>query len=170
MFFLELIMPSSLTINILMVCLGNICRSPSAYGVLLKQLENKNLTNKITVDSAGTGDWHVGCAPDPRAVKAAAARGYDISYLKARQIEKADFERFNYILAMDQSNKKELLKLAPDIFKGKIGLLLDYGDSAHREIPDPYYSGDQGFELVLDLVEDASSRFLESVISKNKLI
>ena len=153
-----------------MVCLGNICRSPSAHGVLLKQLENKNLTNKITVDSAGTGDWHVGCAPDPRAVKAAAARGYDISYLKARQIEKPDFERSDYILAMDQSNKKELLKLAPDTFKGKIGLLLDYGDSAHREVPDPYYSGDQGFELVLDLVEDASSRFLESVISQNKLI
>ena len=163
-------MPSSLTINILMVCLGNICRSPSAHGVLLKQLENNKLTSKITVDSAGIGDWHVGCAPDPRAVKAAAARGYDISYLKARQIEKADFERFNYILAMDQSNKKELLRLAPDIFKGKIGLLLDYGDSAHREIPDPYYSGVQGFELVLDLVEDASSRFLESIISKNKLI
>ena len=153
-----------------MVCLGNICRSPSAHGVLLKQLENKNLTNKITVDSAGTGDWHVGCAPDPRAVKAAAARGYDISYLKARQIEKPDFERSDYILAMDQSNKKELLKLAPDTFKGKIELLLDYGDSAHREVPDPYYSGDQGFELVLDLVEDASSRFLESVISQNKLI
>ena len=114
--------------------------------------------------------WHVGCTPDPRAVKAAAARGYDISCLKARQIEKPDFERFDYILAMDQSNKKELLKLAPDIFKGKIELLLDYGDSAHREVPDPYYSGDQGFELVLDLVEDASSRFLESVISKNKLI
>lgn len=148
-------------VRVLMVCLGNICRSPSAQGVLEKIIENKGLQKLVHVDSAGTGDWHIGEAPDPRAVSAAASRGYIIHQLSARQVERRDFEYFDYILCMDRSNLTTLRELCPPGRRSKLQLLMEYGESSsHDTVPDPYYSGEQGFELVLDLLEDACNNFV----------
>lgn len=147
-------------VRVLMVCLGNICRSPTAHGVFQKYLENKGLNGVIQVDSAGTGDWHIGEHPDPRAVAAAAERGYAIDQLVARQVVRHDFHDFDYILCMDRTNLRNLKDLCPPAFHSKLQLLLDYGDSSHDTVPDPYYSGDQGFQLVLDLIESACEAFL----------
>ncbi len=154
---------SSPTVRILLVCLGNICRSPTAHGVLLKRIADKGFGHAITVDSAGTGDWHIGAAPDPRSARAAANRGYDLSALRARQVQAADFEKFDLILAMDRTNLRDLRTLCPPRFKSKLKLFLDYGSSEHDAVPDPYYSGEQGFELVLDLVEDACEQLLAAL-------
>ena len=162
-------MSSFVEINVLMVCLGNICRSPTAHGVLLKKVKNKKLENIIKVDSAGTGDWHIGSNPDPRSIAAAARRGYNIGHFKARQVHNSDFARFDYILAMDRNNQSDLDKRASRVSKKKIELLLDYGSTEHKVVPDPYYSGEQGFELVLDLIEEASVNFLETIITHHKL-
>jgi protein-tyrosine phosphatase len=147
-------------VRVLMVCLGNICRSPSAQGVLEKLIENQGLQHLVEVDSAGTGDWHLGEAPDSRSISAAAARGYEIDHLRARQVERHDFTRFDYILCMDRSNLNTVRELCPRAHRSKLQLLMDYGESSHDTVPDPYYSGAQGFELVLDLLEDACDRFL----------
>ena len=162
-------MSSFVEINVLMVCLGNICRSPTAHGVLLNKVKNKKLEKIIKVDSAGIGDWHIGSSPDPRSIAAAARRGYNIGHLKARQVQNSDFARFDYILAMDRNNQSDLGKRAPNVSKKKIKLLLDYGSTEHKVVPDPYYSGEQGFELVLDLIEEASMNFLETIIAHHKL-
>ena len=111
-------MPLNKKINVLMVCLGNICRSPIAHGVLLKLIKERELDHLIEVDSAGTGDWHVGSKPDLRAIQVSAVRGYDIDDLRARQVEDVDFTHFHYILAMDERNKRDLEKLAPREFDG----------------------------------------------------
>lgn len=150
-------------INLLMVCLGNICRSPTAHGVMLDQIAKQGLEEKIKVDSAGTGDWHIGENPDARAVAAARSRGYAIDQLVARQVDAADFERFDYILCMDRNNLRVLRDLCPAKHKAKLHLFLDFADSAHETVPDPYYSGAQGFELVLDLVEDACAGLLQHI-------
>ena len=152
-----------------MVCLGNICRSPIAHGVLLKLIKERELDHLIEVDSAGTGDWHVGSKPDLRAIQVSAVRGYDIDHLRARQVEDVDFTHFHYILAMDQRNKKELEKLAPRRFGGVCRLLLDYNQTEQKEVPDPYYGGARDFELVLDLVEQACIEFLKTLVSKHSL-
>ena len=150
-------------VQVLMVCLGNICRSPTAHGVLEKIIENKQMSPLIQVDSAGTGDWHLGESPDNRSQQAAARRGYDLSPYRARQVEAGDFTRFDYILAMDRTNLKDLRASCPASHQPKLQLLLDYGDSGHESVPDPYYSGAQGFELVLDLVEEACERLFHHI-------
>lgn len=150
--------------RVLFVCLGNICRSPTAHAVFEKLLHGEGLADRVLVDSAGTGDWHVGHSPDRRATAAAAGRGYDMSALRARQFSAEDFQRFDYILAMDRHNLDDILALAPPASDAKVGLFLDYADAfSEREVPDPYYGGDSGFEHVLDLVEDAARGLLREL-------
>ena len=147
------------------MCLGNICRSPTAEGVFRHLIETRGLQHQITIDSAGTGDWHIGKGADLRATQAALTRGYDLSSLRARQAIADDFRQFDYILAMDNANLRDLRKLAPSDFTGYLGLFLDF---AHRsdfsEVPDPYYGGNEGFELVLDLIEEASEGLLQHIL------
>lgn len=150
--------------NVLFVCLGNICRSPTADGIFRELVKRAKLEQKIIVDSAGTGDWHIGKAPDSRTVSAAKKRGYDLSILRARQVSAADFDEFDYVLAMDNSNLRHLHALRPPHFAGHLGLLLDFGSNKkYREVPDPYYGDSDGFELVLDLVEEAAEGLLTHI-------
>lgn len=150
--------------RVLFVCLGNICRSPTAHGVFVSMLEQRQLTDRIVIDSCGTGAWHVGKAPDPRAMAAAARRGYDLSALRARQVSSTDFKRFDYILAMDQMNLQELRALCPADYAGHLGLFLPFaGNDLLEEVPDPYYGGRDGFNHVLDLVEQASEGLLREI-------
>ncbi|MCF4099920.1 low molecular weight protein-tyrosine-phosphatase [Maritalea mediterranea] len=144
--------------SILLVCLGNICRSPTAHAVLQQMALKDDIS--LEIDSAGTGDWHIGHTPDERAMNAAAARGYDLSALKARQVTQDDFYRFDLILAMDRSNLRNLKKLAPADASAQVELFLPYGDSTTEEVPDPYFGGEDGFDHVLNLIEDASSSIL----------
>lgn len=155
--------------RILFVCLGNICRSPTAHGVFEQMVQAEQLSHVITVDSAGTGDWHVGRAPDERAVRAARGRGYDLSHLRARQVRADDFGHFDYILAMDRANLLDLERLAPVHFSGTLGLFLDYARALDTvEVPDPYGGGMDGFERVLALVENASLGLLEHLKTRHK--
>lgn len=147
-------------VNILFVCLGNICRSPTAHGIFEKMVADAGLQDKIRVDSAGTGDWHIGKSPDPRASEAALSRNHDLSHLRARQVSPEDFLEFDYILAMDKQNLVDLQALALPEFNGHLGLFLDYGSSVLTEVPDPYCGGRDNFEHVLDLVEDAGEGLL----------
>lgn len=150
--------------KVLFVCLGNICRSPTADGIFRNLVAQANLDQKILVDSAGTGDWHIGKAPDARTVAAARNRGYDLSVLRARQVNKNDFAEFDYVLAMDNSNLKDLQRMKPFDYKGHLGLFLEFGSRGdYLEVPDPYYGGKEGFELVLDLVEDAAQGLLNHI-------
>ncbi len=158
------------TVSVLFCCLGNICRSPTAQGVFEVLRDRQGLSRQIAVDSCGTGDWHVGKAPDHRAAAAARARGYDLSRLRARQVASRDFDRFNYILAMDRQNLAELRRLRPAGFDGHLGLFLPFARIVHtgptplpEEVPDPYYGGDEGFARVLDLVELASEGLLREI-------
>lgn len=153
------------TSAVLFVCLGNICRSPTAHGVLAQRLREQGLEGRVQVDSCGTGDWHVGRPPDARAREAAARRGYDLNDLRARQVTRADFARFDYILAMDASNLADLERLRPEDHSGHLGLLLEFAPHApRREVPDPYYGGEDGFGEVLDLVEAAVDGLLEEIL------
>lgn len=158
---------SKAEIRILMVCLGNICRSPTAQGVLEKLIENEGLAKAIEVDSAGTGDYHIGAPPDSRSLAAAARRGYDLSPQRARQVCPRDFDTFHYILAMDRTNLKELRALCPPAHRTKLHLLLEFADTSHEAVPDPYYSGQDGFELVLDLVEQACTGLIQHLRSNS---
>ncbi|MBV0932144.1 low molecular weight protein-tyrosine-phosphatase [Marinobacterium weihaiense] len=148
--------------SILFVCLGNICRSPTAHGVFEHLLEQQGESASYQVDSAGTAAYHIGKAPDPRSRAAARRRGYDLEDLRARAVEPEDFERFDYILAMDEANLRDLRSLCPRGYRGHLGLFLAFAEGIRvREVPDPYYtSGEQGFEEVLDLVESASKGLL----------
>ena len=150
--------------SILLVCMGNICRSPTAEGVLRHRLREQGLTERIITDSAGTHDYHIGKPPDPRAQEAARRRGYDISDLRARQVERADFELFDRILAMDEGNLGILRADCPRQHTGKLELFLDYArERSEREVPDPYFGGSRGFEYVLDLIEEASEGLIASL-------
>lgn len=145
--------------SILLVCLGNICRSPTAHAVLQHKAHQQRLD--LRIDSAGTGDWHIGHAPDERAMNAAKTRGYDLSTLRARQVQQSDFHTFDLILAMDRSNLKNLQKLAPGNATAQVELFLHYGKSKTEEVPDPYFGGENGFGHVLDLIEEASRNILD---------
>jgi protein-tyrosine phosphatase len=148
-------------ISVLFVCLGNICRSPTAEGVFRARLLRSPLAGGVAVDSAGTGAWHVGKPPDYRAQAAALRRGYDISGLRARQISSADFQQFDYLFAMDQENLRVLLAMAPVQSRARVALMLDaIPASTVRDVPDPYYGDSNGFEHVLDLLESASDALL----------
>jgi protein-tyrosine phosphatase len=147
--------------KILFVCLGNICRSPTAEAVLRGVLAREAPELAITVDSAGTSNYHLDSPPDRRSQAAARQRDYDLSDLRARQVRAEDFTAFDLILAMDRNNLEELLRMAPKSARGKIQLFLDYApEQALREVPDPYFGGATGFEDVLDLIEAASRGLL----------
>lgn len=159
-----------MTVSVLFVCLGNICRSPTAHGVFEQRAAEQGLADKITVDSSGTGDWHVGHEPDSRSMAAAAKRGYDLSALRARQVIAADFSSFDYILAMDHSNLSDLQAMSPANYAGELALFLHYGKNCStEEVPDPYYGSGDGFNRVLDLVEEASEGLLQHIVQKHKL-
>jgi protein-tyrosine phosphatase len=150
--------------RVLFVCLGNICRSPTAHAVFESLLAQRGLSSVVEVDSCGTGDWHVGHPPDRRATVEAGKRGYDLTPLRARQVRPDDFRRFHYILAMDRMNLAELQDLCPDDFRGHLSLFLPFaGEGDIDEVPDPYYGGDEGFTRVLDLVERASEGLLREI-------
>lgn len=149
--------------RVLFVCLGNICRSPTAEGVLLHKLREAGLADQVRVDSAGTGDWHVGKAPDARTRVAAQRRGYDLSALRARQVAADDFARFDLILAMDESNLANLGRLRPGDGLAELDLFLRRYELALDEVPDPYYGGEAGFEQVLDLVEQACDALIVEI-------
>jgi protein-tyrosine phosphatase len=150
--------------RVLFVCLGNICRSPTAEAVFREFVRRHAPGLDVQIDSAGTADFHVGEPPDPRAVRAAAARGLDMTGLRARQVERSDFERFDLILAMDRSNQAALLELSPPEYRSRVRLLLEFAAAAGREdVPDPYYGGAQGFDEVLDLVEEAAAGLLAEI-------
>ncbi len=141
--------------EVLFVCLGNICRSPTAEGVLRHKLRAAGLADRVEVASAGTGEWHIGKAPDKRSQQAALRRGYDLSAQRAQQVSRADFARYDLILAMDQSNLRNLKAMQSAQGKADLDLFLRRYDSVVDEVPDPYYDGEQGFEQVLDLIEAA---------------
>lgn len=144
--------------------MGNICRSPTAEGVFRHLAEQTGLLAQLEIDSAGTHDYHVGSRPDDRAQEAARRRGYDLSGLRARQVSDQDFERFDYILAMDQENLASLKRRCPPEHRHKLRLYLSFSERfAGQEVPDPYYGGRQGFDLVLDMVEDAAQGLLEEI-------
>jgi len=154
---------------VLFVCLGNICRSPTAEGVFRVALAQAGLESQVLADSAGIGDWHVGSPPDRRAIKAARARGYDLAALRGRQVVPADFTRFGWILAMDLSNLRALDEMRPPDYGGHLGLLLDLVPGVGmREVPDPYYGGPDGFERVLDLVEHASTELVARLSARRR--
>jgi len=149
--------------NVLMVCMGNICRSPTAEGVLRARLARAGLGSRVRVDSAGTHGYHVGDPPDARARKHALARGVDLGSLRARAVQEADFDQFQLILAMDDDNLGELERMRPSAHPNQPRLLLSFASrfAGQREVPDPYYGGPEGFERVLDLVEDACDGVVE---------
>jgi len=144
--------------------MGNICRSPTAEGVFAKLVYEEGLTDVMEIDSAGTHAYHVGEPPDTRAQRSALARGIDISLLRARKARAEDFEYFDYVLAMDEDNYQHLLVICPEHHQQKLQLILDYAPHLeYREVPDPYYGGTKGFELVLDMIEQASRGLLEHI-------
>jgi protein-tyrosine phosphatase len=155
---------TSIQDSVLFVCLGNICRSPTAEGVFRERAARAGMANRIVIASAGTGDWHVGEPPDRRAIAHAAKRGYDLRKQRARQICDDDFQRFHWILAMDRANLRDLIAMRPSSHDGHVGLFLDLvPELGIREVPDPYYGATDGFEHVLDLIEIASDALLEKI-------
>ena len=151
------------TVSVLFVCMGNICRSPTAEGVFRHFVNEAGLADKIDVDSAGTHAYHVGEPPDRRASAAAERRGVSLADIKARRVADSDFEQFDYIIAMDEGNQARLIDQAPDEYRDKVQLFLSYASVSETEVPDPYYGGAAGFERVLDLVEEASRGLLETL-------
>ena len=151
------------TVSVLFVCTGNICRSPTAEGVFKHCVEQAGAASRIVSDSAGTHDYHVGEAPDPRTQAAARRRGYELGQLRARRVRRDDFERFDYVLAMDEANLRALERICPAEHAHKLRLFLEFGGEAAFEVPDPYYGGPQGFEHVLDLVEQAAQGLLRHI-------
>lgn len=151
-------------VKVLFVCMGNICRSPTAEAVFRHYVENAGMSGQISIDSAGTHDYHVGDKPDARAQRAAQQRGYDMSKLRGRQVGEEDFRRFDYVLAMDTANLAILHGIIPPGSGTQPQLFLDYArHHSEREVPDPYYGGADGFERVLDMVEDAAQGLLEEI-------
>jgi len=148
-------------VSVLFVCMGNICRSPTAEGVFRHYVSEAGLAELFEIDSAGTHAYHVGEAPDKRAQQAAARRGFLLEDIRARRVAPEDFERFHHIIAMDQDNLVVLREQAEAGQREKIRLFLDFSSGPETEVPDPYYGGATGFERVLDLVEDASRGLLD---------
>ena len=147
--------------KVLFVCTGNICRSPTAEGVARGLAAKQGMDHLFEFDSAGTHGYHVGDPPDPRTVAAAARRGYDLSPLRARRVTEFDFVRFDHVLAMDREHLELLQRACPQLHHNKLGLFLEYRQTFDQdEVPDPYYGGAQGFEQVLDLVEDAAANLI----------
>jgi protein-tyrosine phosphatase len=152
--------------RVLFVCMGNICRSPTAEGVFRRLVRDEGLDGSVEIESAGTGGWHVGEPPDARAAEAAGRRGIELDG-SARQFQPADFDSFDLILAMDEQNRRDLLALAPDAeARAKVRLFREFdpsSDGGDLDVPDPYFGGERGFEHVLDLVEAAARGLLEEL-------
>lgn len=149
--------------NILFVCMGNICRSPSAEAVMKYLVEKEGLNDKIFIDSAGTIGYHEGEEADARMKKHAAKRGYDLTSI-ARQFRLEDFEKFDYIVAMDRENYRDILALPPDgRYRSKVFMMTDFSENGYDGVPDPYYGGPKGFEHVLDILEDSTKGLLNKV-------
>jgi len=155
-------------IKVLFVCMGNICRSPTAEGVFTKHVKTADLFDRISIDSAGTHAYHIGETPDRRAKKSALARDIDISKLRARKAIESDFDRFDYVIAMDEDNYQNLLSICPPGSEHKLSLFLSYAPHLDTtDVPDPYYGGPKGFENVLDLIEQASKGLLQHIKQQN---
>ncbi len=155
-------------ISVLFVCMGNICRSPTAEGAFRHLVRQHQLDRHIKTDSAGTHAYHVGDPPDRRAQQTALSRGLDISDLHARKVRTADFKKFHYVIAMDQANYQALAELAPEGHEDRLRLFLDFAPNLKEcEVPDPYYGGPKGFEYVFDLVEEASQGLLDEIRKKH---
>ena len=147
--------------KILVVCMGNICRSPTGEAVL--RAKAKELGISVKIDSAGTIGYHSGKTPDPRAKSAGEARGYSFKGIRARKVKSKDFENFDMVLAADRANLADLLDICPSEHSDKVSLFLSHSNSDYEEIPDPYYGGAAGFTLVLDLIEEASEAILKKL-------
>ncbi|EGR1557913.1 protein-tyrosine-phosphatase [Vibrio parahaemolyticus] len=147
--------------KILVVCMGNICRSPTGEAVLRAKAEELGVD--VDIDSAGTIGYHTGNTPDTRAMAAGKQRGYSFKGMRARQVSVQDFEDFDLVLAADKANLADLLDICPAEHRHKVSLFLSHSNSSYDEIPDPYYGGDDGFELVLDLIEEASVAVLQKL-------
>ncbi|WP_020394529.1 low molecular weight protein-tyrosine-phosphatase [Thiolinea disciformis] len=158
-------------VSVLFVCMGNICRSPTAQGVFEALVRQRGWLEQIQIDSAGTHAYHIGSSPDERSQAAALERGVDLSQQRARQVRSADFEQFNYILAMDRQNFQALQALAANSEqRQRVYLMMDFAQRwQEREVPDPYYGGAQGFQRVLDMVEDASEGLLAHLAKQHRL-
>lgn len=154
-------------VRVLFVCLGNICRSPLAEGVLRTLAEQKGLAFALEVDSAGTGAWHIGDPPDRRSIQAGRRHGIDISALRGRQVAAADFDDFDIILGMDENNVRALRRLAPEGTAQKVHLFLDYASGESRDVPDPYYDGPEAFEALYQMLEAGCSSLLERFGERN---
>ena len=162
-------MNSNTPFRVLMVCTGNICRSPTAHGVLEKMVTNAGLQASIQVDSAGTHSYHVGEAPDGRSQQHALRRGYDLSHQRARQLTAQDFDDFDLVLVMDSSNEIAARKISTAAQQLRLKRLTNFCQRFdEQQVPDPYYGGEHGFEHVLDLVEDACQGLLEHIAARQK--
>ena len=151
-------------VSVIFVCLGNICRSPTAHGVFRQLVVDEGLQNEILIDSAGTAAWHVGKNADERSIRTAQDRGIDMLDLRARKVMLEDIQSFDYVLAMDESNYYDLIDLSLHEDKNKIKLFLDFSEEfTEKEVPDPYYGGPEGFNHVFDLVTSASNGLLEEI-------
>ena len=150
-------------VSVLFVCMGNICRSPTAEGVFRHMAEQAGVADRVEIDSAGTHAYHINEPPDRRAQAAAERRGISMSDIRARRVQADDFQRFDYIIAMDRDNLALLTEWSDAEHQDKIRLFLDYASTQEDEVPDPYYGGASGFERVLDLVEDASRGLLATL-------
>ncbi len=152
------------SLSILVVCTGNICRSPTGEAVLRHRVEKRGLADRIRVASAGTHDYHVGECPDGRSIRHARKRGYDLTALRASQVSRDDFHEHDYVLAMDRGHLRILRSLAPEGASARLGLFLDASARWKGEdVPDPYYGGGESFEQVLDMVEEAAQRWLDRI-------
>ncbi|MDB2384715.1 low molecular weight phosphotyrosine protein phosphatase [Endozoicomonas sp.] len=153
-----------MTVKVLFVCLGNICRSPTAHGVFIRQVFDAGLFGVITVDSAGTSGWHEGNPPDSRSAQEARTKGYDLSFIRSRQVQPEDFVEQHLILAMDEDNLSALKSQCPAEHQEKLHLFLDLAnDITTREVPDPYYGGNEGFSRVLMLIEHGGQALLDYI-------
>jgi len=149
------------SVRVLFVCTGNICRSPTAEGTLRKLVADAGLADRVVIDSCGLGSWHVGDPPDPRTVRAAAARGLDLSDQRARQVRPGDFDAFDLLVAMDRGHRKQLVRLAPAGRGDRVVLFCDFAPGIGPDVPDPYYGGVGGFDHVLDMVETGCRGLLD---------
>jgi protein-tyrosine phosphatase len=154
-------------VKVLFVCMGNICRSPTAHGVFQSLLDEKGIGGSIQVDSAGTHSYHIGSPPDLRSQAMAQSRGVDLTGLRARRFVTTDFTEFDYLLGMDHANLADMLALKPDATGARVKLMLDYSDRfEQQEIPDPYF-GEDGFDLVFDMIDDAARGLLRDIRSQH---
>jgi len=157
-------------VKVLFVCMGNICRSPTAEGIFRSMVEAGPLKGKIDIDSAGTLGYHEGAPPDPRAIAHAKKRGVDIEMLRAREVSPSDFERFDYVIAMDDANRRHLRAMCPTRLQNKIELLLEYGgEEDEYEVPDPYHGKPQDFEIALDLIEAGCEGLHEYLVDQQRM-